>query len=92
MSLRIVSGQDEGLRRIRRGRGFEYRTADGVRITDETDLARIRALAIPPAWRDVWICGYPNGHLQATGVDGAGRTQYLYHPEWAVRAAASADQ
>ncbi|WP_295010918.1 DNA topoisomerase IB [uncultured Microbacterium sp.] len=87
MSLRIVSGQDEGLRRIRRGRGFEYRTADGVRITDETDLARIRALAIPPAWRDVWICGYPNGHLQATGVDGAGRTQYLYHPEWAERAA-----
>lgn len=88
MRLRRVSPRDPGLRRVRRGRGFEYRRPDGARVRDEQELTRIRSLAIPPAWTDVWICSRPNGHLQATGVDEAGRTQYLYHPAWHARAAA----
>jgi DNA topoisomerase-1 len=87
MTLRIVDSQEPGIRRIRRGRGYEYRDADGRHVDDPDTLARIRSLAIPPAWEDVWICRHPNGHLQATGVDAAGRTQYRYHPEWARRAA-----
>ncbi|KJL24901.1 Eukaryotic DNA topoisomerase I, catalytic core [Microbacterium azadirachtae] len=87
MALRIVDGQKPGIRRIRRGRGFEYRDARGRHLDDARTLERIRALAIPPAWEDVWICPHPDGHLQATGVDAAGRTQYRYHPEWARRAA-----
>jgi len=71
-----------GIGRRRAGRGFVYRDADGARITDTATLARIRALAIPPAWRDVWICARPNGHLQATGRDVRGRKQYRYHPDW----------
>ncbi|MFC4137506.1 DNA topoisomerase IB [Microbacterium sp. GCM10011525] len=86
MRLRRVSADEPGLRRVRRGKGFEYRDVTGARIDDEQQLARIRALAIPPAWADVWICTAPNGHLQATGVDDAGRTQYLYHPAWRARA------
>ncbi|REJ06319.1 DNA topoisomerase IB [Microbacterium bovistercoris] len=86
MRLRRVSPDEPGLRRVRRGNGFEYRDAGGAHIDDEQQRARIRALAIPPAWADVWICTAPNGHLQATGVDDAGRTQYLYHPEWRARA------
>ncbi|MFE6997175.1 DNA topoisomerase IB [Microbacterium sp. NPDC057659] len=80
-----MSTDDPGLRRVRRGRGFEYRDVTGGHIADEEQLARIRALAIPPAWDDVWICAAPNGHLQATGVDDAGRRQYVYHPEWRAR-------
>nr|MBS1899488.1 DNA topoisomerase IB [Actinomycetota bacterium] len=87
MALRIVDGQEPGIRRIRRGRGFEYRDARGRHIGDARTIERIRALAIPPAWEDVWICAHQDGHLQATGVDAAGRTQYRYHPEWARRAA-----
>jgi DNA topoisomerase IB len=70
------------LRRVRRGRGFSYVDDDGGPIEDRQTVERVRALAIPPAWKDVWICPDPMGHLQATGVDAAGRKQYLYHPEW----------
>jgi len=67
---------------VRRGRGFGYLDAAGERVSDKHALERIRALAIPPAWQDVWICSDPLGHLQATGVDAAGRKQYLYHEGW----------
>jgi DNA topoisomerase-1 len=77
-----------GIRRVRRGRGFSYEDADGERIDHEETLARIRGLAIPPAWKDVWICLDPLGHIQATGTDAAGRKQYLYHARWSQRAAA----
>jgi DNA topoisomerase IB len=70
---------------MRRGRGYSYLDADGERIADEQTLDRIAALAIPPAWRDVWICPDPGGHLQATGIDDAGRKQYLYHELWRER-------
>jgi DNA topoisomerase IB len=74
-----------GLTRRRHGRGFTYLDSDGERVSDEEVLARIAELAIPPAWQDVWICPYPGGHIQATGIDAAGRKQYLYHPHWRVR-------
>jgi DNA topoisomerase I len=74
-----------GIRRRRRGRGFEYLDPGGDRIDDAAALERIRELAIPPAWEDVWICLDPLGHLQATGVDAAGRKQYRYHDEWRRR-------
>jgi DNA topoisomerase I len=67
---------------VRRGRGFGYVDVDGKRVSDERTLERIRALAIPPAWQDVWICVDPRGHLQATGIDAAKRKQYLYHEAW----------
>jgi DNA topoisomerase I len=71
-----------GIARRRRGRGFEYIDPDGQHIDDPEMLERIAALTIPPAWREVWICMDPRGHLQATGLDGAGRKQYLYHEHW----------
>jgi DNA topoisomerase I len=71
-----------GIARRRRGRGFEYRDPAGERIEDPELLERIAALAIPPAWQEVWICMDAHGHLQATGVDAAGRKQYLYHERW----------
>lgn len=74
-----------GLRRLRRGRGFGYLDSDGRRLEDPQVLERIRELTIPPAWEEVWICSDPVGHLQATGVDAAGRKQYLYHPIWRER-------
>ncbi len=77
----------QGISRLGAGRGFTYRDADGERIDDEETLARIRELAIPPAWKEVWICPDPLGHLQATGVDEAGRKQYLYHQRWQQRRA-----
>jgi DNA topoisomerase I len=83
--LRRSDCSTPGITRRRRGRGFEYLDEDGRRITDEGVLARIRELAIPPAWNDVWVCPYPNGHLQATGVDAAGRKQYRYHDDWRAR-------
>jgi DNA topoisomerase-1 len=84
--LRYVSDADPGLRRLRRGRGFRYVAPDGRAVTDAATLARIRSLAIPPAWRDVWICPAPNGHIQAVGRDQKRRKQYRYHPRWrAVR-------
>ncbi|HUE27687.1 MAG TPA: DNA topoisomerase IB [Solirubrobacteraceae bacterium] len=67
---------------MRRGRGFAYLDEAGRSLTDREALERVRGLAIPPAWRDVWICPDPFGHLQATGADAAGRKQYLYHPRW----------
>jgi DNA topoisomerase-1 len=80
--LRRVDCSGPGITRRKRGKGFEYRGGDGRRITDAETLARIRALGIPPAWQDVWICPDPLGHLQATGADAAGRKQYRYHDEW----------
>lgn len=71
---------DPGFCRLRHGRGFRYLDAQGEPLHDPTELARIRELVIPPAWRDVWICTRPNGHLQAVGTDAAGRRQYVYHP------------
>jgi DNA topoisomerase-1 len=69
-----------GIKRLRRGRGFAYVNADGEPVTDRESIARFRALVIPPAWTDVWICEYPDGHLQVTARDARGRKQYRYHP------------
>jgi DNA topoisomerase IB len=80
--LRRSDCSGPGVRRVRRGRGFSYVDARGSRVDSPEELARIRELVIPPAWEDVWICPDPFGHLQATGVDAAGRRQYLYHPRW----------
>jgi DNA topoisomerase IB len=74
-----------GLTRRGRGKGFEYLDEEGRRITDPEVLQRISDLRIPPAWQEVWICPYPMGHIQATGIDAAGRKQYLYHPKWRER-------
>src|SRR5207248_4322428 len=82
MRLRQSDCSGPGLRRIKRGRGFSYLDERGHRVTDPETLLRIRELAIPPAWRDVWICMDARGHLQATGTDAAGRKQYLYHERW----------
>lgn len=76
-----------GIHRRRRGRGFSFEDAEGTTIADEETLQRIRDLAIPPAWKDVWICPDPLGHIQATGVDEAGRKQYRYHRRWEDRRA-----
>lgn len=81
MRLRTVSQHDPGWRRIRCGRGFRYVDATGAALTPE-QVERVRALVIPPAWNDVWICPHESGHLQAVGTDEAGRRQYLYHPVW----------
>jgi DNA topoisomerase-1 len=80
--LVYVSDEDRGIRRERKGDGWEYFNARGDRITDEATLERIRKLAIPPAYTDVWICAKANGHLQATGRDARGRKQYRYHPQF----------
>src|SRR5687768_11073947 len=80
--LRYVSDDQPGYTRKPKGDDFEYFDADGKRIRDETRLLRIRRLAIPPAYRDVWICPLPNGHIQATGRDARGRKQYRYHERW----------
>lgn len=71
-----------GFARRRRGRGFVYLDERGGALEDADVLERVRQLAIPPAWKEVWICSDPYGHLQATGIDAAGRKQYLYHPRW----------
>jgi DNA topoisomerase IB len=83
--LRRVDCGEHGIRRRRQGRGFSYLDADGDRIADPEVLARIRELAIPPAWEEVWVCPYPLGHIQATGIDAAGRKQYRYHDLWRAR-------
>lgn len=85
MRLRRADCSGPGISRRKAGRGFSYTAADGERVQDPEVLARIRALAIPPAWRDVWICPHSNGHLQATGTDAAGRKQYRYHEVWRTR-------
>ncbi len=71
-----------GIARVRHGRGFVYVDDDGERVVEPEVLTRIAELVIPPAWEDVWICPYPGGHIQATGMDERGRKQYLYHPKW----------
>lgn len=81
MRLRRSDPNKPGLTRRRHGRGWRYLDADGAAVGDE-DADRARALVIPPAWRDVWISPHPNGHIQAVGVDDAGRRQYLYHEQW----------
>jgi DNA topoisomerase I len=88
--LVYVSDDRPGIRRIRKGDGFVYRRPDGKPLRDDADLERIRKLAIPPAYEEVWICTNPRGHLQATGRDARGRKQYRYHPEW--RLARDADK
>jgi DNA topoisomerase IB len=90
MRLRRSDPDKPGLTRRGRGKGFGYLDAEGNRVTDAETIDRIRTLAIPPAWQDVWICPYPNGHIQAVGTDEAGRRQYLYHDEW--RSAQDADK
>src|SRR5215475_9824603 len=82
MRLRRSAVDGPGLRRVRRGRGFGYRDDSGVTVTDLSTLQRIQDLVIPPAWKKVWICPYPNGHIQAVGTDAAGRRQYIYHQQW----------
>jgi len=80
--LRYVSDRQPGIRRRRSGRGFTYVDADGTPIRARRLLRRFKALVIPPAWSDVWICPLPNGHIQATARDAKGRKQYRYHPRW----------
>jgi DNA topoisomerase IB len=81
--LKRADCSDPGIRRVRRGRGFSYvDDATGERIDDPETIERITDLVIPPAWKDVWICPFPNGHIQATGFDEAGRKQYRYHDRW----------
>jgi DNA topoisomerase I len=83
--LRRVDCSGPGIRRRRHGRGFRYLDEDGDPVDDADVMERIHELVIPPAWEDVWICPYPGGHIQATGIDAAGRKQYLYHPRWRER-------
>ena len=91
--LRYVTDAMPGISRKRAGRAFSYRDPQGRVIKERKELARLRALAIPPAWTGVWICPHPNGHLQATGRDARGRKQYRYHDEWrAVRDAHKFDR
>ena len=80
--LRRSDCSGPGLRRVRRGKGFSYQHDDGTPVRDPDELLRLKELAIPPAWQEVWICSDALGHLQATGIDAAGRKQYLYHPRW----------
>ncbi|MGA5117734.1 DNA topoisomerase IB [Streptomyces pseudogriseolus] len=82
MRLRHSRPTDAGYRRLRHGRGFRYLDATGEPLRDREEPARVRALLVPSAWTDVWICARTNGHLQAVGTDAAGRRQYLYHPQF----------
>jgi DNA topoisomerase-1 len=83
--LRYAADDQPGITRRRSGRGFAYRDPNGKLVRDRETLARIRSIVIPPAWTDVWICLWPNGHLQATGRDARGRKQYRYHPRFRRR-------
>ena len=80
--LRYVSDARPGIRRRKSGKGFVYSRADGSKLTERNVLQRIKSLAIPPAWTNVWICPFADGHLQATGRDAKGRKQYRYHPRF----------
>lgn len=80
--LRYSSDSEPGITRRRSGKGFNYRDAEGNTIRDRAELARVKGLAVPPAYTDVWICRDESGHLQATGRDARGRKQYRYHPRW----------
>ena len=83
--LRRADCSGPGITRRRRGRGWQYFDASGTSVTDPQTISRITDLAIPPAWQEVWICPHPMGHVQAVGVDAAGRKQYLYHTRWRER-------
>ena len=83
--LRRSDPAEPGIRRVKHGRGFRYLAPDGEAVTDPEVMARIHELVIPPAWKEVWISPYPGGHIQATGIDAAGRKQYLYHSRWRER-------
>ena len=85
IQYRKVSCSGPGISRRRAGKGFTYLESDGSRIDDGETIARIKALGIPPAWEDVWICSDPKGHIQAIGTDAAGRKQYIYHQKWRER-------
>jgi DNA topoisomerase-1 len=80
--LIYTSDSEPGIRRVRKGRSFAYLDAEGRPVRDAGTMDRIRSLAVPPAWKDVWICARPRGHLQATGRDDRGRKQFRYHPRW----------
>src|SRR5919204_4963427 len=80
--LRYVSDEMPGIHRKRSGKGFTYTDPQGNPVRDRAALRRIKGIVIPPAWTDVWICPYANGHIQATGRDARGRKQYRYHPRW----------
>lgn len=82
--LRYVSDDGPGIHRARRGGGFVYTDSEGKVVHEEATIARIKAMAIPPAWEDVWICPWTNGHIQATGRDARRRKQYRYHARWRV--------
>ena len=81
VQLVYVNCKDEGIRRVKTGKGFKYVYRDKT-VKDKAILKRIRSLVIPPAWREVWICRIAEGHLQATGLDVKNRKQYKYHPLW----------
>lgn len=83
--LRRVTVSQPGISRRRSGSGFSYVDSSGQRVEDPEVLERCRDLVVPPAWEQVWICPYPNGHVQAYGIDAAGRGQYIYHPQWRER-------
>ncbi|MFD0982248.1 DNA topoisomerase IB [Tropicimonas aquimaris] len=87
MALSYVSDTDPGYRRRRCGRGFTYLDTDGRRLAKAETRARLKALAVPPAYTEVWYCPDPKGHLQASGRDARGRKQYIYHPDWVARRA-----
>lgn len=82
MAVQEIDCNGPGIHRRGAGKGFYLVDGDGVRIDDDDVVQRVRSLAIPPAWRDVWICSDPKGHIQATGIDAKGRRQYRYHDEW----------
>ena len=82
VGLMYVSDSLPGITRVRKGKGWSYIFADGTKCKEESILKRIRGLVLPPAWRNVWICPYDNGHLQATGYDKLNRKQYKYHVDW----------
>jgi len=83
--LRRSDCSGPGIKRVGRGRGFSYLDEEGDALDEPEIVRRIRELGIPPAWKEVWICPYPNGHIQATGLDAAGRKQYVYHADWRRR-------
>jgi DNA topoisomerase-1 len=82
VGLTYVSDEEPGIRRLKAGKGFRYARADGSKVEDEATVKRIRKLAVPPAWTEVWICAKANGHIQATGRDAKNRKQYRYHAEF----------
>src|SRR5262245_47362803 len=80
--LHYVSDRRPGIQRLRKGKSFAYELPNGRALRDAIALKRIKSLVIPPAWKGVWICADPQGHIQAVGRDDRGRKQYRYHPRW----------